>query len=91
MPDDGGGAEHQRDAGGDERAEGDEQDDQHQAVGDEVRLLAVLGVLGGDLLGGRDLAELLDADAGVRLLNGGDGGERLVDELLDLLVGAAAA
>ena len=86
---DGGGAEHQRHAGGDECAEGDEQDDQHQAVGDEVRLLAVLGVLGGDLLGRGDLAELLDANAGVRLLNGGDGRERLVDELLDLLVAAA--
>ena len=81
--DDGGRAEHERDAGGDERAERDEQDDQHQAVGDEVRLLAVLGVLGGDLLGGRGVAELLDAHAGVELLGGGDGGERLVDELLD--------
>ena len=85
---DGGGAEHEREAGGDERAERDEQDDQHQAVGDELRLLAVLGVLGGDLLGGRGVAELLDAHAGVGLLDGGDGGERLVDELLDVLVGA---
>ena len=75
-------------AGGDDRAERDEQDDQHQAVGDELRLLAVLGVLRGDLLGGRDVAELLDAHAGVGGLDGGDGGERLVDELLDVLVRA---
>ena len=85
---DGGGAEHEREPGGDERAERDEQDDQHQAVGDELGLLAVLGVLGGDLLGGRRVAELLDAHAGVRLLRGGDGGQRLVDELLGVLVGA---
>ena len=38
--------------------------------------------------GGRGVAELLDAHTGVRLLGGGDGGQRLVDELLDLLVGA---
>ena len=40
---------------------------------------------------GRDVAELLDAHAGMRLLGGGDGGERLVDELLDVLVGARAS
>ena len=50
--------------------------------------LAVLGVLRDDLLRGRDLAELLDTHAGVRLLGGGHGGERLLDELLDVLVGA---
>ena len=85
---DGGGAEHEREAGGDERAERDEQDDEHQAVGDELGPLAVLGVLGGDLLGGRGVAELLDADAGMRLLRGGDRGERLLDELLGVLGGA---
>jgi hypothetical protein len=87
--DHGGRAEHERESGGDERAERDQQDDQHQAVGDELRLRPILGVLGGDLLGGRGVAELLDANAGVGLLHRGDGGERLVDELLDLLVGAA--
>ena len=51
-------------------------------------LLAVLRVLGGDLLGGRDVAELLDAHAGVSGLDGGHGGERLLDELLDVLVRA---
>ena len=50
--------------------------------------LAVLGVLGGDLLGRRGVAELLDADARMRLLHGGDRGERLVDELLGVLVAA---
>ena len=35
---------------------------------------------------GRDVAELLDAHAGVGGLDGGHGGERLVDELLDVLV-----
>ena len=85
---DGGGAEHERDTGGDDRAERDQQDDQQQGVGDALRLLAVLLVLGGDLLGGRRLAELLDAHAVVSGLDGGDGGERLVDELLRLRVGA---
>ena len=46
-------------------------------VGDELRLLAVLRVLGGDRLGGRDLAELLDAHAGMGGLDGGHCGERL--------------
>ena len=49
----------------------------------------VLRVLGGDLLGGRDVAELLDAHAGVSGLGGGHRRERLVDELLHLLVGPA--
>ena len=35
-----------------------------------MTLLAVLGVLGGDRLGGRSQAELLDAHAGMRLLRG---------------------
>jgi hypothetical protein len=85
---DGSGAEHERDAGGDERAERDQQDDQQQAVGDRLRALPVPRVLGGDLLGGRDLAELLDPHAGVGGLHGGHGGERLLDELLDVLVRA---
>ena len=54
-----------------------------------LRLLSVLRVLGGDLLGGRDVAELLDPHAGMGGLDGGDGGERLLDELLDVLVGPA--
>ena len=54
--------------------------------GDALRVLAVLRVLGGDRLGGRGVAELLDAHAGMRLLGGGHRGERLVDELLDVLV-----
>ena len=59
----GGGAEHERETGGDERAERDQQDDQQQRVGDELRPLAVLRVLGRDLLRGRGVAELLDAHA----------------------------
>ena len=59
-----------------------------QGVGDQLRLLAVLRVLRGDRLGRGDLAELLDAHAGMGGLGGGHGGERLLDELLGLLVGA---
>ena len=53
-----------------------------------LRLLAVPRVLGGDLLGRRGVAELLDAHAGVGGLDRGHGGERLLDELLGLLVRA---
>ena len=77
--------------GGDERAERDQQDDQQQGVGDGLDLLAVLRVLRGDLLGRRGLAELLDAHVGMGVLDGGHGGERLLDELLGLLVRAGAA
>ena len=53
------------------------------------RLLAVLRVLLGDRLGRGGLAELLDPHAGMGGLSGGHGGERLLDELLGLLVAAA--
>ena len=86
--DHGGGAEHQRDAGGDDRAERDQQDHQHQDERDALRVLAVLGVLSRDRLGRRGVAELLHAHARMRLLSGGHGGQRAVDEPLDLLVGA---
>ena len=89
---DGGGAEHERHAGGDDRAERDQQDDQHQAVGDAARaFLPSLASCAAISLVGRGVAELLDAHAGMGGLGGGDGGERLVDELLDLLVGARAS
>ena len=74
--------------GGDDRAERDQQDDQQQAVGDGLRLLAVLRVLSGDLLGRRGVAELLDAHLGMGGLDGGHGGERPADELLGLLIRA---
>ena len=57
----------------------------------QLRPLAVLRVLRGDRLGRGDLAELLDAHVGMSGLDGGHGGERLLDELLDLLVRAGAA
>ena len=75
---DGGGAEHERDAGGDERAERDQQDDQHAGRRRWPRaFLPSLRVLGGDRLGRRGVAELLDAHAGMGVLDGGHGGERL--------------
>ena len=86
---DGAGAEHEREPGGHDGAERDEQDDQQQDVGDQRRLLAVLRVLLGDRLGRGRLAELLDPHAGMSGLGGGHGGERLLDELLGLLVAAA--
>jgi hypothetical protein len=86
---DGGGAEHERQPGGHDGAERDQQDDQHQDVGDQLGLLAVLRILRGDRLGRGDLAELLDPHARMGGLSGGHGGERLLDELLGLLVGPA--
>jgi hypothetical protein len=84
----GAGAEHEREAGGHDGAERDQQDDQRQGAGDQLGLLAVLGVLRRDLLGGGGIAELLDPHLGIGLLDGGDGGERLLDELLGVLVRA---
>ena len=81
---DGGSAEQERDAGGDERAEGDEQDDQRQAVGDS-RTSRVSFASCRDGLGGRHVAERLDAHVGVGLLRGRDGGERGVDALSRVL------
>ena len=45
---------------------------------------------GVERLGGGGVAELLDAQLGVRLLGGGDGGQRGVDALLGLLQVARA-
>ena len=75
--DDRGRAEQQRDAGGDEGAEGDQQDDQRGGIREGLGGLLVLRVLLVEDPGGRRAAELLDADAGVRLLRRGDGGEGL--------------
>ena len=68
--------EQERHAGGDERAERDEQDQQRDR---ERELLAPLEVVVERLrqrLVGARVAELLDAQLGVRLLGRGGGGQR---------------
>ena len=56
-------AEQDRDAGREQRAEREQQDDQRDRDGEELRLLEVLRELVVELLAGRGVAELLDAQA----------------------------
>ena len=84
----GGRAEHEREARRDERTERDQQDDQQQAVGDELRLLARPWrpePRSPWRLRRRRTARRAHRDG---RLDGGHCGERLVDELLDVLVRA---
>ena len=78
-------AEQQRHAGGDQRAEGDDEDQQRDRQRERLGALEVLLELRVERLGGGGVAELLDAQLGMRLLGGGDGGQRGVDALLGLL------
>jgi hypothetical protein len=87
-------AEQERHAGGDDRAEGEQQDDQRGTEGELHGLRLVGGLLLGEgvTLGGA--AVLLDAQLGMRLLDGGDGGERSLghlDQLRVVLVGVGEA
>ena len=75
----GGDAEQQRQAGGDERAEREQQDHQRDRQRERLGLLEVVLEHLRDGLAGAGVAELLDAQLGVRLLGGGGGGEDRVD------------
>ena len=73
---DGGQAEEQRDAGGDDGAEGEQEDDQRAAEGELHGLRLVGRLLVGERVALGGAAVLLDAQLGMSLLDGGDGGER---------------
>ncbi len=78
----GGEAEQQRQAGGDERAERDQQDDQRDREREELGPLEVLLERLADLLLGRRVAELADGDLGMGALDLRDGVERALDDVL---------
>jgi hypothetical protein len=82
--DHGGEAEQQRDAGGDECAEGDQEDEQRGRQRERQRLGGVLGVLLGECLVHACAAELADENVRVGVLDLVDRGDRRLDELVGL-------
>ena len=89
MAGDGGGAEHERQAGGDDRAERGQQDDQQQGVGDQrAHCLPSLASWAAISLVAEASPNCSTRTPGWAALDGGDGGERLRDELGGLRVGA---
>src|SRR5918998_5070809 len=84
--DDRGDAEQQRDAGRDERAERDQEDQQRPAHRDLLLLGLVLALLRSEGVALRRAAVLLDAQLGMGLLDGGDGRDGLLRELLARLL-----
>ena len=82
-------AQDERHPGGDDRAEGDEEDEQGQRDADQLGLLEVLAERGVELLGHRAVADLADGEVGVRCCEGRGGLQRRAHRLVGRLGGGA--